>query len=36
MEARMGVIVPGSADGGPGEECYMWADLPMNKQGASR
>ena len=33
-EARLGAVVPGSGDGsGQGEECFLWADLPMNKQG---
>lgn len=33
-EARLGAVVPGSGDGtGIGEECFLWADLPMNKQG---
>ncbi|ORY32624.1 hypothetical protein BCR39DRAFT_492689 [Naematelia encephala] len=32
--AKPGTIVPGSGDGpGCGDECFLWADLPMNKQG---
>lgn len=36
QEARTGAIVPNSGDGiDTGEECFLWADLPMNKQGQS-
>jgi len=32
--AKLGVIVPGSGDGGAyGDECFLWTDLPMNKTG---
>jgi hypothetical protein len=34
--ARHGVSVLGSGDGsGPGDECFLWDGLPMNKQGGS-
>lgn len=32
--ARPGVVAPGTGDGGAaGDECFMWNDLPMNKNG---
>lgn len=35
LVAKLGTIVPGSGDGTDcGDECYIWTDLPMNKQGA--